>query len=137
MSVLEVFAGNMRSLEQLDVAHNGFTNVIPATVCQLSKLQNFTYSFNYFTGEQPSCAKISGAEVVNGSMNCIHGKMDQRSFRGCFSDAARPVDCSKFNVMVVEVLEAREVGWRWWKLFGAEKESNTSSAASSYFTEVV
>ncbi|MBA0629947.1 hypothetical protein Godav_002086, partial [Gossypium davidsonii] len=89
--------GNMKSLEQLDVAHNGFTGVIPSTVCQLSSLQNFTYSFNYFTGGPPSCPAISGAEVANGTMNCIPGKKDQRSSMECSSDAARPVDCSKFK----------------------------------------
>ncbi|KAJ6958696.1 hypothetical protein NC653_040370 [Populus alba x Populus x berolinensis] len=72
-----------------------FTGVVPASVCQLHNLQNFTYSFNYFTGEAPSCAAIG--VVSNGTQNCIPGKMNQRSAKQCSSEAARPVDCNNFK----------------------------------------
>ncbi|GFZ21634.1 leucine-rich repeat/extensin 1 [Actinidia rufa] len=83
--------GWMKSLEQLDVAHNRFTGIIPSTVCKLPNLKNFTYSFNYFIGGD--CA--AGAYTSDGGNNCIAGKAGQRSSRECSSEAARPIDCKK------------------------------------------
>ncbi|KAL0426731.1 UNVERIFIED_CONTAM: hypothetical protein Slati_2847900 [Sesamum latifolium] len=85
----------MRSLEQLNVAHNRLTGEVPANICQLPRLQNFTYSYNYFTREAPQCSRFGGATVYDGRENCIPNKSDQRSARECSSDAAKPFDCSK------------------------------------------
>ncbi|XP_071740614.1 leucine-rich repeat extensin-like protein 2 [Rutidosis leptorrhynchoides] len=81
----------MRSVEQLNVAHNRLTGVVHDAICRLPRLLNFTYSFNYFMGEAPSCS--GGGKVFDDGQNCIVGRMNQRSVRQCSSRDARPVDC--------------------------------------------
>ncbi|KAK6152094.1 hypothetical protein DH2020_014729 [Rehmannia glutinosa] len=85
----------MRSLEQLNVAHNRFTGEVPGGVCGLPRLQNFTYSYNYFTTEAAQCRRFGGGKVYDGKENCIPNKRDQRSAKECSSDDAKAFDCRK------------------------------------------
>ncbi|EPS67208.1 hypothetical protein M569_07569, partial [Genlisea aurea] len=72
--------GKMVSLEQLNVAHNKLTGNIPEGICLLPRLQNFTYSDNYFCSVPRSCQNLSPDD---GDENCIPCKADQRSPLEC------------------------------------------------------
>ncbi|XP_015168592.1 leucine-rich repeat extensin-like protein 3 [Solanum tuberosum] len=43
--------GDLVNLEQLNVAHYMLSRTIPKSICQLPKLQNFMYPYNFFIGE--------------------------------------------------------------------------------------
>ncbi|KAK9148973.1 hypothetical protein Scep_007730 [Stephania cephalantha] len=92
--------GLLKKLTVFDVSFNRLQGSVPSAVCALlgtARLSNFNYSFNYFTGEGPNCRRRGGGGDADGRRNCIPGKPVQRSSRECFSESARPVDCSKFK----------------------------------------
>ncbi|KAJ8494172.1 hypothetical protein OPV22_015893 [Ensete ventricosum] len=70
--------GGMLSLEQLDVAHNLLSGGIPASICGLPRLKNFTYSYNFFTGEPPQCFAV---QTFDDRHNCLADRPKQRSER--------------------------------------------------------
>ncbi|KAL5699442.1 glycerate 3-kinase [Ranunculus cassubicifolius] len=90
MEPLSDTIGGMMSLEQLNVVHNMLSGSIPASICMLPNLQNFTYSYNFFTGEPPQCLNV--ADFVD-QRNCLPGRPGQRSVKQCKSLLSRPVDC--------------------------------------------
>ncbi|GAB4843340.1 hypothetical protein Ancab_013306 [Ancistrocladus abbreviatus] len=83
--------GSMKSLEQLDVAHNELRGDIPESICRLPNLINFTYSFNYFSGEPYECLNL---KAKSDEYNCIPNRPMQRSPQVCENFLSRPVDCS-------------------------------------------
>ncbi|RWW02042.1 hypothetical protein GW17_00034884, partial [Ensete ventricosum] len=86
--------GGMLSLEQLDVAHNLLSGGIPASICGLPRLKNFTYSYNFFTGEPPQCFAV---QTFDDRHNCLADRPKQRSERQCKSFLSHhPVECSAF-----------------------------------------
>jgi hypothetical protein len=78
----------LRSLEQLDVAHNELSGHIPEGICALPRLSNFTYSFNYFSGEPERCATLRRNDD---RQNCIAGKPDRRPTDQCMAFLHRPL----------------------------------------------
>ncbi|CAL9173210.1 unnamed protein product [Musa hybrid cultivar] len=87
--------GGMVSLEQLDVAHNLLSGGIPASICGLPRLKNFTYSYNFFTGEPPQCFAV---ESFDDRRNCLADRPKQLSERQCKSFLSHhPIDCSAFT----------------------------------------
>ncbi|KAJ4968813.1 hypothetical protein NE237_015514 [Protea cynaroides] len=83
--------GGIKTLEQLHVAHNKLSDHIPASICSLPRLLNFTYSYNYFSGDPPPCHKFLGNDD---SQNCFLGRPSQRSTEECSSFPAQEVNCS-------------------------------------------
>ncbi|CAA7046302.1 unnamed protein product [Microthlaspi erraticum] len=82
-------------VEQFNVAHNRLSGKILVSICQLPKLENFTYSYNFFTGEPPMCLRLP---VSNERRNCLLGRPAQRSSKQCAVFLSRPpVDCGSFK----------------------------------------
>ncbi|KAJ4968056.1 hypothetical protein NE237_014757 [Protea cynaroides] len=77
--------GEIKTLEQLHVSHNKLSGNIPASICSLPRLLNFTYSNNYFSGDLPPCLKFLGNDY---SQNCFLGRPSQRSTLECSSAPA-------------------------------------------------
>ncbi|KAL2469841.1 Leucine-rich repeat extensin-like protein 6 [Abeliophyllum distichum] len=88
--------GNMKSLEQLNVAHNKLSGQISDSICSLPRLENFTYSDNYFCAEANSCLKLKDKDDGN---NCIPYRPKQRSAEECRAFYSHPVDCSAFGCL--------------------------------------
>ncbi|PKI50796.1 hypothetical protein CRG98_028791 [Punica granatum] len=84
----------MVSLEQLNVGHNWLSGKIPESICRLPNLENFTYSYNFFTGEPPVCLSLP---AFDDRRNCLRGRPVQRSAAQCKSFLSKPVDCSSFR----------------------------------------
>ncbi|KAK8656062.1 hypothetical protein V6N13_108621 [Hibiscus sabdariffa] len=59
----------MRSLEKLDVTHNGFTSVIPTIVCQLSSGPN-----GYDANAGPNVRDVRASDTDNGPFNASVGE---------------------------------------------------------------
>jgi hypothetical protein len=57
----------MRKVEQLDVAHNHLSGVVPEAICVPPQLKNLTVSNNYFTSEPPSCHLLSRSMATGGT----------------------------------------------------------------------
>ncbi|OAY77645.1 Leucine-rich repeat extensin-like protein 4 [Ananas comosus] len=90
----DVAIAGMVSLEQLDVAHNLLSGQIPEAVCDLPHLQNFTYAYNFFTGEPPQCLRVPAHDDRR---NCLAYRPAQRTPRQCASFLSHPVDCAAFR----------------------------------------
>ncbi|XP_042416979.1 leucine-rich repeat extensin-like protein 7 [Zingiber officinale] len=63
----------LQNVEQLNVANNKLTGTLPHGICQLKKLDNFTYSSNYFNGNRLECQRPGKVEFDRG-LNCIDGE---------------------------------------------------------------
>lgn len=72
----------LQNVELLNVANNKLTGSLPHGICQLKKLDNFTYSSNYFNDHKLEC-KRPGKVEFDGRMNCIDGEEEQRIREEC------------------------------------------------------
>ncbi|KAG0461071.1 hypothetical protein HPP92_021065 [Vanilla planifolia] len=52
------------SLEELDLADNVLTRVVPAEICASPKLANLNFSFNYLKGEALECSAAARPDMV-------------------------------------------------------------------------
>ncbi|OAY68765.1 Leucine-rich repeat extensin-like protein 4, partial [Ananas comosus] len=71
------FAGKF---PELDVAHNMLVGDIPEAICHLPRLKNFTYSYNFLTGEPAVCLHVP---AYSDQQNCIPDRPAQRSDSQC------------------------------------------------------
>ncbi|KAF3943064.1 hypothetical protein CMV_030344, partial [Castanea mollissima] len=87
----------LKSVEELDISNNKLTGYVPDNVCKLPNLANFTFSYNYFSGEAQACVPSQKTQdvVLNDTSNCLPGRPKQKSTKLCFPVVTRPVDCSK------------------------------------------
>lgn len=93
--LLKSFSG-LKKVEYLDVSHNTLTGFVPDGICKLPSLSNFTFSYNFFKGEAPSCQPPSRADItLDDTSNCLSDRPKQKSARTCLPVVSRPVDCSK------------------------------------------
>ncbi|KAJ8493260.1 hypothetical protein OPV22_014981 [Ensete ventricosum] len=53
------FAG-LSKADQLDLSHNVLTGVVPKKLCELPSLDNFTFSYNYFTARTTVACRRRG-----------------------------------------------------------------------------
>ncbi|CAI0385472.1 unnamed protein product [Linum tenue] len=70
-------------LEVLNLGHNLMTGIVPGGVCVLPRLDNFTFSYNFF------CVRFDDRR------NCLPEKPLQRSKELCDIVAEHPVDCGQ------------------------------------------
>src|SRR5690606_25647495 len=65
------------------------------SICQLPRLENFNFSYNFFTGEPPVCIGLPG---VDDRRNCIPTRPAQRSPGQCAAFLSLPpVNCASFG----------------------------------------
>ncbi|XP_049382903.1 leucine-rich repeat extensin-like protein 3 [Solanum stenotomum] len=86
--------GDLVNLEQLNVAHNMLSRTIPKSICQLPKLQNFTYTYNFFTGEPPV---YLGLPEFHDERNCLPKIPVQRSPGQYKAFLSKKIHCSAFR----------------------------------------
>lgn len=81
-------------LEQLNLAHNYMSGNVPEGVCILPKLENFTYSYNFFCEEEGVCRNLTSKGVAfDDRRNCLPEKPLQRTKEQCNPVIEHPVDC--------------------------------------------
>nr|GME14743.1 pollen-specific leucine-rich repeat extensin-like protein 3 [Ipomoea batatas] len=91
----EGFSG-LEKVVELDVSGNVLTGIVPEGICRLRNLKNFTFSYNYFNGEEEGCDPSSRKEVVlEDKSNCLPGRPNQKAQKDCHKVVSKPVDCSK------------------------------------------
>ncbi|KAF8022920.1 hypothetical protein BT93_F0435 [Corymbia citriodora subsp. variegata] len=86
----------LSTIEQLDISGNKMTGFVLGGICRLPKLLNFTFSNNYFNGEDQACEPPSRRGVfLDDRGNCLPERPRQRSARTCVPVVSKPVDCSR------------------------------------------
>ncbi|KAK1270665.1 Leucine-rich repeat extensin-like protein 6 [Acorus gramineus] len=95
--------GNSRA-SVIVLANNRLAGCLPSSlgkmtgkldeIILMNRLENFTYSYNYFEGEPKSCL---GLKAKDDRRNCIPGRPKQRSERECESFLSRPVYCESYG----------------------------------------
>ncbi|KAI3894526.1 hypothetical protein MKW92_023267 [Papaver armeniacum] len=88
----------MKLLEILDLSGNSLTGLVPEKVCKLPKLENFTFSDNFFNEESHLCVPSSNSNTYfDDSSNCFPVRPKQKTTKVCTSVVNNPVDCIKSN----------------------------------------
>ncbi|CAI0385473.1 unnamed protein product [Linum tenue] len=84
-------------LEVLNLGHNLMTGIVPGGVCVLPRLDNFTFSYNFFCEEEGACVNLTsrGRVRFDDRRNCLPEKPLQRSKELCDIVAEHPVDCGQ------------------------------------------
>ncbi|KAE8690363.1 Pollen-specific leucine-rich repeat extensin-like protein 4 [Hibiscus syriacus] len=83
-------------IEELDVSNNMLAGFMSDDVCRLPSLKNFSFSYNYFSGEAESCLPLNRKGIVFDDIgNCIPDRPKQKSAKECQPVVSRPVECSK------------------------------------------
>ena len=78
-------------LEKLDAAHNMLISKILQSICALPNLDNFTYSYNFFTIEAPNFLALPNRSATfNNKRNCIPSKHEQRKIHQCLASLSQP-----------------------------------------------
>uniref|UniRef100_M1BB36 Leucine-rich repeat extensin 3 n=1 Tax=Solanum tuberosum TaxID=4113 RepID=M1BB36_SOLTU len=86
--------GDLVNLEQLNVAHYMLSRTISKSICQLPKLQNFTYPYNFFTGELPV---YLGLPEFHDERNCLPKIPVQLSPGQYKAFLSKKIHCSAFR----------------------------------------
>ncbi|KAM1029246.1 hypothetical protein COP1_041806 [Malus domestica] len=73
---------------------NLLSGKIPVSICSLPSLQNFTYSYKFFTGEPPACLGLAG---FDDKRKRLPNRPEQRTAVQCKSFLSKPVDCRSFR----------------------------------------
>ena len=85
-------------LEQLNLAHNMMSGIVPMGVCILPNLENFTFSYNFFCEEEGVCQNLTSNGIVfDDRRNCLPEKPFQRSQKECKAALEHPVDCFHYH----------------------------------------
>ncbi|KAG6436254.1 hypothetical protein SASPL_101140 [Salvia splendens] len=86
---------NMKSIEVLNIGNNKFRSKVSKTVCTLTNLKNFTYSYNFFDAHDPECM-INALPVmaIDGRKNCLPREPNQRPEKECRIALSKKVDCN-------------------------------------------
>ncbi|WRX13650.1 Leucine-rich repeat - like 10 [Theobroma cacao] len=85
-------------LEQLNLAHNMMTGIVPMGVCILPNLANFTFSYNFFCEEEGICQNLTSNGIAfDDRRNCLPEKPNQRSQKECQGVLEHPVDCFHYH----------------------------------------
>ena len=83
--------GQMIILEKLDAAHNMLISKTFQGICAFPNLDNFTYSYNFFTIEAPNFLALPRRSATfNNEINCIPSKYEQRKLHQCLASLSRP-----------------------------------------------
>ncbi|KAI6688207.1 hypothetical protein NL676_025035 [Syzygium grande] len=86
----------LSAIEQLDISGNKMTGFVPGGICKLPKLTNFTFSNNYFNGEDQACEPPSRRGIfLDDRDNCLPDRPRQRPAKTCVPVVSKPVDCGK------------------------------------------
>ncbi|KAI4363842.1 hypothetical protein MLD38_020009 [Melastoma candidum] len=81
-------------LEILNFGHNMMEGIVPAGVCTLPKLTNFTFSYNYFCEEDGICQNLTAKGIsYDKRENCLPEKPLQRSQKECKAAIEHPGYC--------------------------------------------
>ncbi|KAG5609047.1 hypothetical protein H5410_020328 [Solanum commersonii] len=86
--------GDLVNLEQLNVAHYMLSRTIPKKNCQLPKLQNFTYPYNFFTGESPVYLGLSEFRDERNCLPIIPVQLSPGQYKAFLS---KKIHCSAFR----------------------------------------
>ncbi|KAK9152808.1 hypothetical protein Sjap_000288 [Stephania japonica] len=74
------------------------TGTVPAGICELPNLANFTLSYNFFCEEEGICSNLTSRSIgFDDRQNCLPEKRFQRSKKECDAAYEHPVDCFEFH----------------------------------------
>ncbi|KAG0580956.1 hypothetical protein KC19_4G213000 [Ceratodon purpureus] len=72
---------NMSALETFDMSKNKLSGKVTAELCSLDNLSAVVLDDNYFTGVDPSCARLG--DIISLKGNCVSGSSGQKSSATC------------------------------------------------------
>ncbi|RZC52020.1 hypothetical protein C5167_020441 [Papaver somniferum] len=94
----------MKFLEILDLSSNSLKRLVPEKVCKLPKLENFTFSDNFFNEESHLCVPSSNSNTYfDDSRNCMPSRPTQKTTKVCTPVVNNPVDCNKSKCVALPI----------------------------------